>query len=158
MLDDGTAGAADCATGNVGLVEGTTVLTLRGAVPVESLRPGDRVITRAGAMTLTSVTGRTEPRGRLVRISASALGSERPEEDMCVAADQPILVRDWRAPALAGAERAMIPAGRLADGEYIRAEARREVRIWTLGFARSAVIYAQGLEFGCETVAAAVPA
>ena len=137
---------------NTGLVDGSTVMTLRGARAVQDLRPGDRIITRAGALVLRDIDVRTEPQARLVRISASALGNERPDEDIVVAADQPILVRDWRAAALAGTAAAMIPALRLADGEYIRAEARRDTRIFRLIFDQSAVIYAQGLEFGCEAV------
>ena len=141
---------------NTGLVEGSTVMTLAGAKAVEALRAGDRILTRAGALVLRGIEVRCERHARLVRISASALGNERPDEDITVAADQPILVRDWRAQALTGTDRAMIPAARLADGEYIRAEARRDVRLYRLSFDMAAVIYAQGLEFGCETVA--VPA
>ena len=141
---------------NTGLVEGSTVMTLTGARPVQSLRTGDRIITRAGALVLRDIDVRTERHARLVRISASALGHERPDEDIVVAADQPILVRDWRAQALAGVPSAMIPAARLTDGEYIRAEARRDTRVFRLIFDQPAVIYAQGLEFGCEAVA--VPA
>ncbi len=141
---------------NTGLVEGSTVMTLKGARAVEALRPGDRILTRAGAMVLRDIEVRCDRQARLVRISASALGNERPDEDIVVAADQPILVRDWRAQALAGVAAAMIPALRLADGAYIRAEARRDTRIFRLVFDQPAVIYAQGLEFGCEAVA--VPA
>ena len=35
-----------------GLASGTEVLTLKGARPVETLRGGDRIITRSGACTL----------------------------------------------------------------------------------------------------------
>ncbi|MGQ0565917.1 MAG: Hint domain-containing protein [Gemmobacter sp.] len=141
---------------NTGLVEGSIVMTLKGARAVEALAPGDRIVTRAGALVLRDIAVRRDRHARLVRISASALGNERPDEDIVVAADQPILVRDWRAQALAGAAQAMIPAARLADGEYIRAEARRDIRVFRLVFDQPAVIYAQGLEFGCEAVA--VPA
>ncbi|QYK40252.1 MAG: Hint domain-containing protein [Paracoccaceae bacterium] len=133
-----------------GLTEGSTVQTLRGPQPVENLRPGDRIVTRAGALRLTEVEERIVARARLMRVSASALGPDRPEADIVLAADQPILLRDWRAPALAGTDRAMIPATRLADGEYIRAEARRDVRLFLLRFDVPAVIYAQGLELACE--------
>jgi hypothetical protein len=137
---------------NTGLIEGSTVMTLTGARPVQDLRPGDRIITRAGVLVLRDIDVRRDRHARLVRISASALGNERPDEDIVVAADQPILVRDWRAAALAGTAVAMIPAACLADGEYIRPEARRDTRIFRLIFDQPAVIYAQGLEFGCETV------
>jgi len=141
---------------NTGLVEGSTVMTLAGPRPVQGLRPGDRIITRAGALVLRDIDVRTERHARLVRISASALGKECPDEDIVIAADQPILVRDWRAHALAGAPSAVIAAGRLAVGEYLRAQARRDTRIFRLTFDQPAVIYAQGLEFACEAVA--VPA
>lgn len=139
-----------------GLAEGSMILTLRGAVPVETLRPGDKVVTRSGARKLTEIAFRTEARARLVRISASALGHDRPEQDIVISADQPILMRDWRAKVLTGADRAMIPATRLVDGEYIRHAARRDMRLYTLHFDTPAVIYAQGLELGCE--AALIPA
>lgn len=143
-------GTAEMALANAGLVEGSLVQTLTGLRPVETLQPGDRIVTRAGAMVLRHVDVRTERHARLVRISACALGDNRPDEDIVVAADQPILVRDWRAAALAGVDRAMIPAGRLADGEYIRTEARRSVRIHQLRFDAPVAIYAQGLELACE--------
>jgi hypothetical protein len=133
-------------------------MTLRGAVPVETLQPGDRVVTRAGALRLERVALRLEERPRLVRVAASALAPERPEADIVLAADQPILVRDWRAPALAGQPQALMPAGRLADGDHIRPEQPHEARIYTLHFAVPAVIYAHGLELACAPVAAPAPA
>lgn len=39
---------------------GTIILTLDGAIPIEFLSPGDRVITRAGARVLRAVTGSVE--------------------------------------------------------------------------------------------------
>lgn len=147
MLDRGAEPVESSTdTDNTGLAEGTRVMTLRGPVAVQDLVPGDRIITRAGALALQSVGCRTEPRARLMRISAAALGADRPDDDLTIAADQPILVRDWRGPALAGAPQALITAARLADGEYIRAEAQREARLYRLHFAVPAVVYVQGLE------------
>lgn len=151
MLDQGAepVGSSTDAD-NTGLAEGTQVMTLRGPVAVEALQPGDRIITRSGALLLQSVASRIEPRARLMRISAAALGADRPDGDLTVAADQPILVRDWRGPALAGAAQALIPAAKLADGEYIRAEVLRDARLFRLHFAVPAVVYVQGLELACE--------
>jgi Hint domain len=139
-----------------GFTEGSEVLTLSGIKSVEALSPGDRVVTRGGTRVLRSVTHRRVENPELVRVSASALGHDRPEADIVIAADQPILLRDWRARALAGEDRALVAAGRLADGEYIRHEACSEARLYTLHFDGPAVIYAQGLELACATVA--VPA
>ena len=58
-----------------GLAPGTQVLTLDGAIPVEFLNPGDRVITRCGVRTLKAVMRHNLPEGTsLVRVSADALG------------------------------------------------------------------------------------
>jgi hypothetical protein len=92
----------------------------------------------------------------MVRISASALGHDRPEADMFVAPSQQVLVRDWRAKALYSKDVAMVEAQRLADGDYIRKETVAEVRLFTLVFEREEVVYAGGLELACAplTVAA----
>ncbi len=133
-----------------GLAAGTTVLTLMGAVPVEFIAPGDRVITRNGARTVTAVDISVVKNARVVRISEGVLGKDRPEADMLVSPDQPILIRDWRAKALAGATQAIVSAEKLADGEYIKVETLAEARLVTLRFATAEVIYAAGLELGCE--------
>jgi hypothetical protein len=151
--------AAWAAAGGVaavgGLAEGSEVLTLAGIRRIEDLREGDRIVTRGGARALRGMSVCDAGGVRLVRVSAAALGHDRPEADIVLAADQPILVRDWRAKALAGQDRALIAAGRLVDGAYIRVEPCRPLRLWTLHFDGPAVIYAQGLELACVTLAAA---
>ena len=131
------------------IAAGTTVLTLDGELPVEFLAPGDRILTRAGARRLRQVAMTLVHNARMVRISKDALGVERPGDDVMVSAEQQILIRDWRAKALYGTAQALIPAARLADGEYIRAEIVAEVRLFTLTFDDDAVIYAGGLELAC---------
>ncbi len=139
-----------------GITAGTGVLTLEGEMPVQFLAVGDRVITRSGAKVLKDIKVTVVRDAAMVRISASALGHDRPEEDMFVAPCQPVLVRDWRAKALYGREVAMVEAQRLADGDYIRKEVVAEVRLFTLVFDREEVVYAGGLELACApaTVAA----
>ncbi len=128
-----------------GLTAGTPVLTLKGAVAVEALRPGDRIITRDGARALSAIREVAGP-ARLVRVSASAIGVEQPEEDMVMAAGTHILIRDWRAKALKGCDQAVIAAERLIDGEYIRPEGAGPARLYVLEFETPVVIYAGGLE------------
>ena len=139
-----------------GIVAGTPILTLDGEMPVQFLSPGDRIITRNGARVLAAVEVTLLQGAEMVRIHASALGHDRPEADLFVAPDQPILVRDWRARALYGRDMALVPAQRLADGDYVRKERVTEARVFTLRFEREEVIYAGGLELGCApaTVAA----
>ena len=136
-----------------GLAAGTSVLTLSGSMPVEFVAPGDRMITRNGARTVTGVEISVVRNARVVRISEGVLGKDRPEADMIVSPDQAILIRDWRAKAIAGLNQAVMPAEKLADGEYIKIEVLDEVRLVTLQFADAQVIYAAGLELGCEVAA-----
>lgn len=130
------------------LTAGTTVLTLKGALPVEALRAGDKIITRDGARVLKGL--REVAPVRLVRVSASAIGVEQPEEDMVISAQTQILVRDWRAKALKGCDQAVIAASRLVDGEYIRFEATCPAKSYALDFDAPVVIYAGGLELAID--------
>ena len=132
-----------------GMAMGTQVMTLDGALPVEYLTPGDRILTRAGARVLRAIEMTRIQNARVVRISESTLGADVPVEAILVTQDQPILIRDWRAKAMYGAAMAMIPARRLVDGEYIRAEVVADLRLFSLHFEAAEVIYAGGLELFC---------
>jgi hypothetical protein len=132
-----------------GILAGTMVRTLEGVLPVDYLTPGDRIVTRNGARRLTSISVQSRKVFDLVRIRASTLGHDRPEQDLLVSPGQPILIRDWRAKALFGVPTAAIPAARLADGEFVCLESHRQVRLFTLRFAEDEVIYAEGLELAC---------
>jgi hypothetical protein len=134
-----------------GFACGTTVLTLDGDIPVEFLNTGDRVITRDGARTLRSIRVAVLT-GEVMRVGASTLGHDRPVSDVLVGRDQAILIRDWRAMALYGTAQALIPAARMADGELIRRETVQDMAMFTLGFDAPVVIYAGGLELGCDAV------
>ncbi len=131
---------------------GTPVLTLDGELPVEFLQPGDRILTRGGARRVKEVAVTVVHHARVVKISHDTLGVDRPTVEVTVSAAQAILIRDWRAKAMFGTAQAMIPAGRLVDGEYIRAETVAEMRFFTLSFDEDAVIYAGGLELACPAL------
>jgi len=139
-----------------GLAASTVVLTADGALPVEHLGAGDRIITRSGLRLVRRVSVQAMRRAAMVRIGVDTLGVGRPDASVLVAPGQGILIRDWRAMALFGMALAMIPAMRLVDGELIRTEAASDVRLYGLHFDRDEVIYAGGLEIGCtpETVTA----
>lgn len=136
----------------LGLLAGTQVRTLDGLLPVEFLAPGDRIVTRAGSRLLASVSVRRRRGLDLIRIRATTLGHDRPEHDLLLAPDQPVVIRDWRARALYGVDVAAIPAQRLADGEFILREPFAEALLFTLRFAEKEVIYAEGLEIFCPAV------
>lgn len=144
------------ATGHYGLLSGTLVRTMDGLLPVEFLAPGDRIICRDGARRLLQITASQHDQITLVRVRASTIGHDRPDQDILLAPDQPILIRDWRAKALYGQEAAAIPAYRLADGEFILTETRKNICLFTLQFAEEEVIYAEGLELACPAFEPAI--
>ena len=93
-----------------GLGRGTVVMTAGGEVPVEALRPGDRLVTRErGTVVLKSVTPVDGP---VCVIAAGSLGRARPDRDTVVAADQHIALPGGDPAARAG-DLAFVPAGRL---------------------------------------------
>lgn len=134
---------------------GTPVLTLEGDMPVEHLLPEDRIITRAGSVLLSEITSDDVAAPDMLRVSARALGHDRPDEDMLLPAGQPILIRDWRARALFGSMQATVPLKRLVDGQYIRPEPVERIRMIRLTLPRASVIYAGTLEVA--TLAIPVP-
>ncbi|WP_159086931.1 Hint domain-containing protein [Loktanella sp. Alg231-35] len=80
---------------------GTAIATPRGEVPVESLKIGDRVITRDnGIQTITWASARRlahrhlqgRPELRPIRIKAGALGDGLPEQDMLVSPTHRLLI------------------------------------------------------------------
>jgi len=132
----------------IGFAGTTRILTLDGMIPVDCLAPGDRIVTRdCGMVRLVAIVSNVNSSIRPVILSAGAVGQSRPEVDMTLGAGQPLLLRDWRAPALYGQASAMVPAHRLIDGTFIRlGPEQRRLRLFTLIFAAPHVIYAEGVE------------
>ncbi|WP_102109493.1 Hint domain-containing protein [Oceaniglobus roseus] len=154
MITETHAPAAPAATlSGTGFAAGTEVMTMTGPVPVEALKVGDRLITRDGMRPVRAIRLRILRGVRPCRISQNALGNARPERDITVAPDQPILLRDWRARALYGQGTAMVAASRLVDGVYIsRAAAPVDLEVHVLDLGTDQVIYADGLEFGVSAL------
>lgn len=134
-----------------GIAGGTVVATLDGYLPVEFLSPGDRVVTREGMRVVREV--RTQRfTGSAVRIGASALGHDRPEQDLTLPSDTLVLVRDWRAQAIFGHDQALVPVERLIDGEYIAPANVTGMRLYELRFDTPQIVFAEGVEIYCEGV------
>ena len=140
------------AAGVQGMLAGTPVLSLDGALPVDYLSPGDRVLTRNGARRVAQIEVTVVANARIVTISADTLGVGKPAAPVTISAAMGVLLRDWRARAMYGADQVVVPAGRLADGCYVKAATIAEARFYTLVFDKPAVIYAGGLELACEGV------
>lgn len=143
----GLRSAMGTAAMGMAIAPGTLVLTLDGALPVEHLYPGDKVITRHGARPLAGIDPLPLPAGTpIVEVAKNALGG-RPDRDLWLPATQRILIRDWRAQALYGQKQACVPIGQLADGDYVRHAALTDaVTCFALRFGRAEVFYADGLE------------
>lgn len=133
-----------------GMLLGTPVLTMDGEMPVEFLSPGDRVLTRNGMRRISSIEVTRVQNARVVHIAPDSFGVGRPADDITVAPQQGIHLRDWRAKALFGKSEAVVPASRLCDGEYVRGDILAEARFVTLRFEAPEVIYAGGIEVLCE--------
>lgn len=135
------------------LVAGTSVLTLDGALPVEFINQGDRVITRDSGIAIVRDVRRTRLRVPAVAVKAGSLGNTRPDRDAMLPAGQEILIRDWRAQALFGASRALVPASRLVDGEFVRDLGPVMLDLVELVFDAPHIVYADGLEVAASVKA-----
>ncbi|WP_226782806.1 Hint domain-containing protein [Oceaniglobus trochenteri] len=126
----------------------TRILTMEGLIAIDCLQPGDRIITRdAGMVRLVGVDSRFHRDCGPVILMPRALGHSRPDRPMILGADQPILLRDWRARGIYGRDAVLVPAGRLADGRHVcRADAQPRLRLFRLLFDAQHVIYAEGVE------------
>lgn len=135
-----------------GITCGTQVLTAKGAIPVDALSEGARIISRdAGMITLRKIE-RIETDCEVIRVQAGSLGHDRPEHDTDLPVGQKILIRDWRAEALTGQKQALMRAARLADGEFLQLRPKEKRVIYRLRFDRDHIIYADGLELFCPVL------
>ncbi len=137
-----------------GLAFGTPVVTLRGTVPIETIAPGDTLVTRNGARTVMDIKVAVVKQAQIVRIGESVLGPEQPAVELIVSPLQPVLVRGWRAQNMTGKDIGMIAAQDLVDGAFVRVETKDQLRIISLRFAEDQVIYAGGIEVACAALAA----
>lgn len=139
-----------------GIAAGARILTLDGALPVEYLEPGDRIITRSGMRVLRAITTRVCDADTVMQVAAGALGFDRPEGTIRVGADQHVVLRDWRAKAMFGRAEASVPVVALNDGHYVTPQKAPGLRLYALSFDAPEVIYAEGMELATtpETVTA----
>ncbi|MCT8160730.1 Hint domain-containing protein [Pseudoruegeria sp. SHC-113] len=98
---------------------GTRIETDRGCLPVEALRPGDRVMTQdngfqplvwVGQARITRRAAARKEALRPILIAAGALGGGLPERDLMVSPQHRMLFEDWRAELATGEERLLVAA------------------------------------------------
>lgn len=124
---------------------GTRIRTRTGDVPVDAIRPGDRVETRDGGFrrviwagsSLRDGQGRDAP----ILIRAGALGNDR---DLRVSPEHRVLLQGWKAEMLAGDAEVLVAAKHLIDGHVIRRDPVRRVRYVHLLLERHHLIRSEG--------------
>ncbi|MBB3995378.1 hypothetical protein GGR95_003033 [Sulfitobacter undariae] len=137
---------APYASRDIGLLQGTMLLTLDGEMPVEFVSVGDKIITRDSGIARIQHIQRTKRMVHTIALAAGSLGHTRPERDATLAGDQMCLIRDWRAKALFSADRALVAARTLVDGEFIRDLGMQEQTLVQIFCDGPHIIYADGLE------------
>lgn len=122
---------------------GTLILTARGEVAVEALRPDDAIETVSGAFRPLVFLGRRRvdcarhPQPRHVwpvRVRASAFADGLPSRDLRLSPDHAVYLDD-----------VLIPIRCLADGTTILQEAVEEIVWWQVELPEQDVIFAEGL-------------
>jgi hypothetical protein len=128
-------------------VSGTRILTPRGEVTVESLQPGDLVMTRdAGAQRLRWIGGRTVSASgdfAPILIRAGTFGAHR---NLLVSPQHRVLIRDYLAELLFGEAAVLVAAKDLVNGHSVVQKAGGFVTYIHLMFDRHQVVFSEGLE------------
>jgi hypothetical protein len=132
--------------GHMCVLRGTAIRTERGAVAVEQLAVGDRVLTQSGAFRPIKGIGRTVHRNEAgsawdesiapVRIARSAIAANVPERDLCVSPEHAFFFDGH-----------LIPAKLLVNGVSITQDAPTErdiIDYYHIVLDRHDVMYAEG--------------
>ncbi len=127
-------------------VAGSLIATPSGNVPVESLRPGDRVITHDNGVQPLRWIGRREVQAEgnfaPIRIAANALGDHGA---LLLSPLHRILIRDALAELLFGEREVLVAARDLINDRTIRPEPGGTVEYVHILFDEHQVVYAEGL-------------
>ncbi|MCT8158784.1 choice-of-anchor L domain-containing protein [Pseudoruegeria sp. SHC-113] len=129
-------------------VAGTLIKTVSGDVPVERLRPGDRVITRDHGPQALRWLGmsrrKAEGKDAPVVFEAGALGQH---EEVAVSANHRMLLVSARAALLFGEREVLVKAKHLVNGQSVRVqEDGAQVTYVHLLFDRHEIIWANGAQ------------
>ncbi len=138
------SGLATDTTGVVCFVRGTLIHTLRGRIPIEDVRPDDRVQTRDDGVQAVRWTGsrRVAAKGQLapVRIRSGVMGNDR---DLLVSPQHRMLLRGWRPELFTGEPEALAAATMLIDGRGILQQEGGVVEYFHILFDRHQIILAE---------------
>lgn len=141
----------DAHDAHVGIAPESHVMTPAGPRRAASLRAGARIITRTRGIAVLQATERIDLSARAVRMMPGALGPECPDRAIVLPQSQRIFLRDWRARLFFGTAQALVPAGRLVDGDRVTDCGPVPLTLCRLLFDAPQVLYADGLELACAT-------
>ena len=143
-------------SGVICFLPGTAIATPDGPQPVETLEPGQRVLTRdngaqpviwRGETRLSGAELYLHPHLRPVRIASGALPGGRPDGDLLVSPAHRLLLR---APGCLQSDEVLVAAGDLEDGHGIRRDfTASAVRYVHLMLERHEILTANGV--ACES-------
>ena len=126
---------------------GTHIATIRGPVAVETMAPGERVLTASGRLARVRWTGhRVVVPSRMarpelvcpVRFAAGAMAPGVPEKSLLLSPDHAVLC-----------EGVLIPARLLVNGDTVCTQLVESVTYWHVELDRHDVLFAEGL--ACES-------
>ncbi len=132
---------------------GTSIATPRGEIPIEDLRPGDRVITRdnglqeirwVGRRTLDWKTLAVNRHLRPILIRQGSLGHGLPERDMLVSPNHRMLVANERTALYFDEHEVLVSAKHLIDHKSVRSVDSLGVTYLHVMFDRHEVLLANG--------------
>lgn len=128
-------------------VSGTTLLTLSGPRPVETLKPGDMVITKDdGPQPVRWIGSRTvEATGSIapIRIEAGAFGDH---DTLSVSPQHRVLITDQMAEILFGSKEVLVAAKDLVNDQTIRRDTTQDsVTYVHILFDTHQIVYSEGL-------------
>ena len=141
--------------GCVGLVAGTSVRTPIGARRVETLRPGDLIVTRDNglqpvrvvfARTVAATEIAADPALAPVRLMPRAVAPMMPSKPLWVGGEHRLLIPGWRLEGRDDRECVLVPARDLARSDVIHVDrALKDVTYVNLVFDAHEVFAADGL-------------
>jgi len=139
------------------LGHGAILQTNNGPMAIEDVLPGDDIrlsngryekLLWCGSMTISPVDHETNPEhGSLTRITADALGLNRPSPDLVLGPTARLLHRAPAVRTLTGKAAAFIPARDFFDGtNFIALRPATPVKVYQIGFARQCSLTVNGIE------------
>lgn len=153
---DSAASAASAAGGVICFTPGTMIETPHGPRPIETLREGDRVLTKDnGAEEICWIGSRhmsgarlfAMPKLRPVRFRPGALGIERPDQELLVSPGHRMLLRGHAARALFNTSEVLVAARELINNSTVAVDhSLREVTYIHLLLPRHQILWANGVE------------